>query len=174
MKQQFLAGVGTGMLLAAVLYGALNAGQTQAQPERNNPLATSRRPAAAVTAAHLAPATHPAHSAHAEPAAHPASVTHSALATHSATAAQQTGKQPAGSAPHGGSPVGVRAASVRVVIAAGLSVQTIANLLLQAGVIRSSKEFVAMAEREPFLRAGVYEFHRDEPLSELLYALTVS
>lgn len=153
MKQQFLAGVGAGLLLAAVLYGALNAGQTQAQPERNNPLAINRRPAVTVTAAH------PAHAAH---------------SAHSATAAQQTGKQPAGSAPHDGSPVGVRAASVRVVIAAGQSVQTIANLLLQAGVIRNSKEFVTMAEREPFLRAGVYEFHRNEPLPELLYALTVS
>jgi len=153
VKQQFLAGVGAGLLLAAVLYGALNAGQTQAQPERNNPLAISRRPAVTVTAAHPAHATHSAHSA---------------------PAAQQTGKQPAGLAPHDGSSVGVRAASVRVVIAAGLSVQTIANLLLQAGVIRSSKEFVTMAEREPFLRAGVYEFHRNEPLPELLYALTVS
>ncbi|MHB1683425.1 MAG: hypothetical protein ACYCYO_11490 [Bacilli bacterium] len=171
MKQQFLAGVGTGLLLAAVLYGALNAGQTQAQPERNNPLAISRRPAAAVTAAHPA---HSAHSAHAELAAHPAPATHSATAAQQTGAGAGAGKQPAGSAPHDGSPVGVRAASVRVVIAAGLSVQTIANLLLQAGVIRSSKEFVAMAEREPFLRAGVYEFHRNEPLSELLYALTVS
>ncbi|MHB1629982.1 MAG: hypothetical protein ACYCVB_16700 [Bacilli bacterium] len=168
MKRPFTAGLGVGLLLAAMLYGAMNAGQTHARPERPQSGTATGTPAAAGDAPRSVQGASP--NGRLSPGS-----------TRSASAARTSGATPkspksakSASTSRGRASAANGKASVRVVIVAGRSVQAIADQLARAGVIQNRGKFVAMAAREPFLRAGVYEFHRNEPLPELLYLLTTS
>ncbi len=144
MRQQFMAGLGVGLLLAALLYGVMNAGRTRSQPEHPSPITVS------------------------------GATSTEARAPRSDLAATRGGTHPSVPVTRTKTPVAGVKTSVRVVIVPGLSVQAIADQLVRAGVLQSGGAFVAMAKREPFLRAGAYELRRNEPLPELLFALTAS
>ncbi len=165
MKRPFTAGLGVGLLLAAILYGAMNAGQTHARPNRPQSGTATGTLAAAVDAPRSV------QGAESLDRLSPAS-TRSASATRT-TGAPATSATSA-STSKGRTSAATRRTPVRVVIVAGQSVQAIADQLARAGVIQNRGKFVAMAAREPFLRAGAYELQRNEPLPELLYVLTTS
>lgn len=144
MRQQFMAGLGVGLLLAALLYGVMNEGRTRSQPAHPSPITVSGATSTA------------------------ASAPRSDLDT------KHGGTRPSAPVTRTKTPVAGMKTSVRVVIIPGLSVQAIADQLVRAGVLQSGGAFIAMAKREPFLRAGTYELRRNEPLPELLFVLTAS
>ncbi len=144
MRQQFLAGLGVGLLLAALLYGVMNVGRTLSPPGHSGPITVSGATPSVASAPRSDPDTTRRGTRRSFPV---------------------TRTKP---------PVVGRKTPVRVVIVPGMSVQAIADQLVRAGVLQSGGAFVAMAKREPFLRAGTYELRRNEPLPELLFALTAS
>ncbi|PWI58209.1 hypothetical protein [Sulfoacidibacillus thermotolerans] len=64
--------------------------------------------------------------------------------------------------------------AVDVNILSGMTIDQIATLLQNKGVLTTPKLFIQLAEHEPYIHAGHYVLYKNEAIAQILVALTSS
>ncbi|MCY0892066.1 MAG: hypothetical protein OWR52_00955 [Acidibacillus sp.] len=70
--------------------------------------------------------------------------------------------------------VGSVGQTVQVDISPGMTIDQIAALLVQQGVITNAAPFIQLASNEPFIHAGNYTLNQNENISQVIVTLTTS